>query len=92
MHTYFKLYMIIWGGMSLFTLILYVVDKIKAIRHSWRIKESVLLLFTVLLGSVGALIGIQVFRHKTKHWYFQVVCLASLVIHLICAIKLFFIK
>ena len=48
------------------------IDKWKARNHKWRIKERTLFLIAVLLGSVGTWIGMYVFRHKTKHWYFVV--------------------
>ena len=35
-----------------------------------RIPEKTLFLSAVLGGSIGAIAGMQVFRHKTKHWYF----------------------
>lgn len=80
-----KIYIWIWGIMSFITLILYGIDKIKARHHRWRIKESVLLFFTFLFGSIGAFIGIHVLRHKSKHWYFRFVCYISLLIHAVIA-------
>lgn len=46
------------------------IDKSRARRHKWRIPEKTLFLSALLGGSVGAIAGMQVFRHKTKHWYF----------------------
>lgn len=37
-----------------------------------RIPEKTLFLAALLGGSIGAIAGMQVFRHKTKHWYFAV--------------------
>ena len=48
------------------------VDKSRARRHKWRIPEKTLFLSALLGGSIGAIAGMQVFRHKTKHWYFVV--------------------
>jgi uncharacterized membrane protein YsdA (DUF1294 family) len=48
----------------------YGVDKWKAKRHRWRIPEATLLVLAAIGGSVGAWIGMQVFRHKTKHLKF----------------------
>lgn len=45
-------------------------DKRKAVRHQWRISERTLFLIALLGGSLGSIIGMQRFRHKTKHWYF----------------------
>ena len=49
---------------------MYGIDKRKARRGAWRIPEKTLFLLPLLGGSVGALLGMKVFRHKTKHWYF----------------------
>ena len=48
----------------------YGIDKRKARRGAWRVPEKTLFLLPLLGGSVGALLGMKVFRHKTKHWYF----------------------
>lgn len=42
----------------------------RARRGAWRVPEKTLFLLPLLGGSVGALLGMRVFRHKTKHWYF----------------------
>lgn len=47
-------------------------DKKRAKKHKWRVKERTLFLIAVLLGSAGSWIGMYVFRHKTKHWYFVI--------------------
>ena len=43
------------------------IDKQKAIKHKWRIKESTLFLLSIIGGSLGTLLGMYTFRHKTKH-------------------------
>lgn len=48
------------------------VDKKKAVRHEWRIPEARLFGSALLGGGMGAVIGMYVFRHKTRHWYFVV--------------------
>lgn len=47
------------------------VDKRRARRGAWRISERSLFLAALVGGSVGCISGMQFFRHKTKHWYFQ---------------------
>ena len=59
-------------AINVVTFLIYGLDKWKAKRDAWRIKESTLLLLAVVGGSVGALLGMQVFRHKTKHVQFTV--------------------
>lgn len=57
--------------MALLTWMFYYVDKKKATKNKWRIKENKLLVFPWLLGAIGGILGIYVTRHKTKHWYFK---------------------
>lgn len=40
-------------------------DKRKARRNKWRIPEATLFLFAIFGGSVGCLLGMNVFHHKT---------------------------
>lgn len=47
--------------------ILMLVDKIKAKKNLWRIPEATLFLVAAIGGSVGSLLGMYTFRHKTKH-------------------------
>lgn len=46
-------------------------DKRCALRHRWRVSERTLLWAALLGGSIGAYIGMYVFRHKTRHWKFR---------------------
>lgn len=46
------------------------IDKRRAINRLWRIPESTFFIVALIGGSLGSIIGMQVFRHKTKHWYF----------------------
>lgn len=47
------------------------IDKWKARKGKWRIPEKTLFLFAILGGSIGSLLGMHLFHHKTKHWYFR---------------------
>ena len=55
---------------NLATFIAYGVDKRKAVKDRWRISEKTLLMMGLMFGSVGQLLGMKVFRHKTNKWYF----------------------
>ncbi|MDE6219464.1 MAG: DUF1294 domain-containing protein [Lachnospiraceae bacterium] len=46
------------------------IDKRKAVKHRWRVRESTLFLFALIGGSAGSILGMRVFHHKTRHWYF----------------------
>ena len=54
------------------TFALYGIDKSRAKRRRRRIPEKTLLLLPLLGGSLGGLLGMYAFHHKTKHWYFVV--------------------
>ena len=45
-------------------------DKRRARQGGRRVRERTLFLSALLGGSLGALLGMWVFRHKTRHWYF----------------------
>lgn len=46
-------------------------DKGRARRGQWRVSEKALFLPAILGGSVGAVLGMRLFHHKTRHWYFR---------------------
>jgi uncharacterized membrane protein YsdA (DUF1294 family) len=48
------------------------VDKYKAKNRLWRIKEATLFMYAIIGGSVGSILGMYVFHHKTKHTKFVV--------------------
>ncbi|EKQ53422.1 MULTISPECIES: DUF1294 domain-containing protein [unclassified Clostridium] len=52
--------------------IIMLVDKQRAIHKEWRIPEKTLIGISILGGSIGMLIGMSTFRHKTKHKKFTV--------------------
>ena len=64
MTSVFAIYLI---GINVLTFLIYGVDKWKAQRDRWRIPEDTLIWLAVAGGSVGALLGMNLFRHKTKH-------------------------
>lgn len=45
-------------------------DKYRAKKNLWRIPESTLFIVAIIGGSIGSIIGMYAFRHKTRHWYF----------------------
>ncbi|MCM1035579.1 MAG: DUF1294 domain-containing protein [Paludibacter sp.] len=66
---------------NLLTFVLYGCDKRRARRGDWRIPESTLLMFTALGGSGGAMVGMHVFRHKTRHCKFKLLVPLLLLLH-----------
>lgn len=56
---------------NVLTFLVYGIDKWKARQGKWRISEATLLLFAVIGGSIGAWLGMRVWRHKTMHKKFK---------------------
>ncbi len=56
---------------NLVAFIVYTIDKISATTHAWRVREKTMLLLALLGGSLGALVAMNLFRHKTKKITFQ---------------------
>lgn len=57
---------------NIITFILMGVDKRKAIKHQWRISEKTLWITAIIGGSIGVIIGMRFFKHKTKHQLFTI--------------------
>ena len=70
------------------TFFLYGIDKWKAKRSKWRIEESTLIWWAVAGGSIGALLGMKAWHHKTLHtkftWGIPAILIAQLAI--VCAV------
>ena len=58
-------------------------DKKCARQGKWRVPEKTLFLSTACFGGLGGVLGMKVFHHKTKHWYFIVFFPALLVIQVV---------
>ena len=65
------LILIYLGAASLLGFILMGADKKKAVQQQWRIPEKSLFLTAAIGGSVGVLMGMWFFRHKTEHLSFS---------------------
>ena len=46
------------------------IDKYRAKKRSFRIPEATLFIVAIIGGSIGSIIGMYAFRHKTRHWFF----------------------
>ena len=68
-----KLSLVLAAWILVFSVLLFVlmgIDKFKARAGRWRIAEKTLFLLALLGGACGGWLGMLVFRHKTRHWYF----------------------
>ena len=62
--------------------ILMLADKQKALRSSWRIPERTLIGVAAIGGSIGAIVGMCLFRHKTRHLKFSLGLLLILAVQI----------
>lgn len=79
------LYLLIVNAVSF---LLMLVDKQSARKKLWRIPESTLLLSAAIGGSIGALAGMYIFRHKTKHLKFTLGVPAILMVQILAVFLL----
>ena len=86
LYHYFLIYI---GALSFITYLTYTIDKAKAQKGKWRIPEKVLLTLSIIGGACGGLLAMYSIRHKTRHWYFAIINVLSIVIHLMITIYLF---
>lgn len=66
------------------------IDKRKAEKGKWRTKESTLLILALMGGSIGALIGMYVWHHKTQKARFFVGIPMMLIMHILIAVCFIF--
>ena len=65
------------------TFFTYGIDKLKAKKSMWRIREGSLLMLAILGGSIGAWFGMKVWHHKTLHKKFRYGIPAIIIIQLV---------
>lgn len=66
------------------------VDKSKARRNKWRIPEATLFLFAIFGGSIGCLLGMNVFHHKTQKPKFYIGIPIILAVQILIVLYLLF--
>ncbi len=86
---FFLCYMIIINIVAFF---LMGIDKKKAQLGAWRIPEKTLFLSAIIGGSVGAIAGMRLFRHKTKHRSFVIGMPAIFIAQLLLAFAYFYFR
>ena len=69
--------------LNILTFVLFALDKRKAVKSRWRIPETMLIALSILGGSIGALMAMSLFRHKTQNKYFRIGIPVILVLQLI---------
>lgn len=66
------------------------IDKRKAVKGAFRVPEATLFVVALIGGSIGSILGMYTFRHKTRKWYFVYGMPAILILQLAALIALFF--
>lgn len=66
------------------------IDKFRAKRRGFRIPEATLFIIAIIGGSIGSLLGMHIFRHKTRHRSFTIGMPVILVIQIIFVLILIF--
>ena len=79
--------LVIW---NIIVMLLYGIDKLKAAKGKWRVSESTLILCAFLGGSVGSLLGMSFFRHKTQKPKFKILVPIAFVLHIAIIVFFFF--
>lgn len=87
-----KYFLIYLAVINLVTLVVYGADKRKAKKGKWRVPEKTLFLLAIIGGSIGALAGMYLFHHKTKHWYFKWGIPAILLLQIAVAIYIIYFR
>jgi uncharacterized membrane protein YsdA (DUF1294 family) len=79
---YLFIYLVV---INLIGFVIMFIDKKRAIKKKYRIPEKNLFLVALIGGSLGTTLGMEMFRHKTRHWYFKWGMPLLLIIQLILA-------
>jgi len=77
---YFIIYMAV---INVITFAVFGIDKLKAVKNRWRVPEKILFFLALLGGSLGAIIGMYSFRHKTKKITFRIGIPVILIVQII---------
>jgi len=83
-----QLFLIIFISLNILTFALFWLDKRKAIKNRWRIKESTLIFFSLFLGGIGSFSAMHLLRHKNNKRKFKILVPIGLVIAVIPVIHI----
>ena len=86
---HFLIFFIYFLAINCITFLVFYVDKLKAKKNQYRIQEKTLLILSVLGGTIGALLSIQTFRHKTQHKKFTIGIPIILTLQIVILILIF---
>lgn len=75
---------------SIITFALYAVDKNRAKNNKWRISEATLIACAFFMGGIGAMIGMNVLRHKTQHLKFKLLVPIAVIFNIAIVVAVLF--
>ncbi|QZY57500.1 DUF1294 domain-containing protein [Crassaminicella profunda] len=80
---YFLLYLLM---INLYGFFITLIDKYKAKKEKWRIRERTFFIIAILGGAAGVMMGMTMFRHKTQHKTFYVGIPIIYIFNMICTL------
>lgn len=86
----FQLIVIYIIAVNIISFIVMGIDKRRAQKRAWRIPESTLFVLAIIGGSIGSILGMHLFHHKTRHWYFLYGMPAILIVQILLVVALIF--
>lgn len=86
----FQLIVIYIIAVNIISFIVMGMDKRRAQKRVWRIPESTLFVLAIIGGSIGSILGMHLFHHKTRHWYFLYGMPAILIVQILLVVALIF--
>jgi len=82
---------VLWSELALMSLVLFGlmgIDKRRARKGRWRVRERTLFWLALLGGACGGTLGMFLFHHKTRHWTFRLLFPALMLAQLVAAVYL----
>ena len=86
----FQLIVIYIIAVNIISFIVMGMDKRRAQKRAWRIPDSTLFVLAIIGGSIGSILGMHLFHHKTRHWYFLYGMPAILIVQILLVVALIF--
>lgn len=84
-----KFILVYFIAINIFGIYIMYLDKRKAKKGYWRVPEATLFMVAAIFGSLGVLIGMKLFHHKTKHLKFVIGIPAILILQVYLIYKIF---
>ena len=72
--------------LNVYSFLLMLKDKRAAKRGEWRVPEKKLFIAAACFGALGGVLGMNLLRHKTKHWYFKLFFPLMLIVQIVLLI------